>query len=80
MLNLTGYVVRETAAAVAFVRAADAGKPAVRPLWVPRAKIQSLTEADAMGRRIVTAQDGERVGVPVTIEIDAAFAAKVGAA
>jgi transcriptional regulator of acetoin/glycerol metabolism len=39
-----------------------------------------IREADAIGRRIATAQDGERVGIPATVEIDAAFAAKVGAA
>jgi len=80
MLNLTGYIVRETEAAVAFVRDADAAKSGVRPLWIPRTKLGRIREADAMGRRIVTAQDGERVGIPATVEIDAAFAAKVGAA
>jgi hypothetical protein len=80
MLNLTGYIVRETEAAVAFVRDADAAKSGIRPLWIPRAKLGAIVEADAMGRRIVTAQDGERVGIPATVEIDAAFAAKVGAA
>jgi hypothetical protein len=80
MLNLTGYIVRETEAAVAFVRDADAGKAAVRPLWIPRAKLGAVIEADALGRRIATAQDGERIGIPATVEIDAAFAAKVGVA
>ena len=80
MLNLTGYIVRETEAAVAFVREADAAKAAVRPLWIPRAKLGRIREADCMGRRIATAQDGERVGIPATVEINAAFAAKVGAA
>jgi hypothetical protein len=80
MLNLTGYIVRETAAAVAFVREADAAQSGIRPLWIPRAKLGRVREADCMGRRIATAQDGERVGIPATVEIDAAFAAKVGAA
>jgi hypothetical protein len=80
MLNLTGYVVRETAAAIAFVSADNANTASVRPLWIPRAKLGAVVEADAAGRNIATAQDGDRVGVPVTLEIDAAFAAKVGAA
>lgn len=80
MLNLTGYIVRSTEAAVAFVREADAGVSGVRPLWIPRAKLGRVREADALGRRIATAQDGERVGIPATVEIDAAFAAKVGVA
>ena len=80
MLNLTGYVVRETAAAIAFVSADNAPVAGVRPLWIPRAKLGAVVEADAAGRQITTAQDGDRIGVPVTLEIDAAFAAKVGAA
>lgn len=80
MLNLTGYIVRETPAAVAFVRDADAATTGVRPFWIPRAKIHGIVEADALSRRIATAQDGDRQGVPVAIEIDAAFAARVGVA
>jgi len=37
-----------------------------------------VREADAMGRRIVTAQDGERVGIPATVEVDSAFLDRIG--
>lgn len=80
MLNLTGYVVRETEAAVAFVREADAGVSGIRPIWIPRAKLGRIREADARGRTIATAQDGERVGIPATLEVDPAFLAKIGVA
>jgi hypothetical protein len=79
-ISLAGFVVRETEAAIAFVRAADAAIEGIKPLWLPRKKVASLIEADAVSRKIQTAQDGTRQGVPVSVEIDAAFAAKVGVA
>lgn len=78
MLNLTGYVVRTTDAAIAFVREADAGVSGVRPIWIPRKKLGRVREADCMGRRIVTAQDGERVGIPATVEVESAFLDRIG--
>lgn len=75
--TLTGFVVRETAAAVAFVESAHRAIAGVKPLWVPRKKIAQLVELDALSARIETAQDGTRNGVPVTLEIDAAFLEKV---
>lgn len=78
MLNLTGYIVRSTEAAVAFVREADADVSGVRPIWIPRKKLGRVREADCMGRRIVTAQDGERIGVPATVEVESAFLDRIG--
>lgn len=78
MLNLTGYVVRETEAAVAFVREADAGVSGVKPIWIPRKKLGRIRESDCAGRRIVTAQDGERIGIPTTVEVESAFLDRIG--
>jgi hypothetical protein len=78
MLNLTGYIVRETEAAVAFVREADAGVAGVKPIWFPRKKLGRVREADCAGRKIVTAQDGERIGIPATVEVDPAFLDRIG--
>jgi hypothetical protein len=78
-LMRSGFVVRETEAAVAFVAASQAGVANVKPLWLPRKKIVKITEIDAISRAIETAQDGRRQGVPVKVEIDEAFATKVGA-
>lgn len=78
MLNLTGYVVRETEAAIAFVRESDAGVAGVKPIWIPRKKLGRVREADCMGRRIVTAQDGERIGIPATVEVESAFLDRIG--
>lgn len=77
MATMTGYVVRVTEAAVAYVSNEDASKIGVKPLWIPRKKIEAYKEADAMGRKIQTAQDGERVGIPATITVDDAFLAKI---
>lgn len=77
MAQMVGYVVRVTDAALAFVAEADAGKAGVKPLWIPRRKIEAAKESDAMGRRIQTAQDGERVGTPCTLDVCDAFLAKV---
>lgn len=79
MAQMVGYVVRVTDAAMAFVAESDAAKAGVKPLWIPRKKILAAKESDALGRTIVTAQDGERVGTPITLDIDDAFLAKIAA-
>lgn len=76
-MQITGYIVRETEAAVAFVARRDV-KEGVKPLWVPKSKILVRHEQDRAGIKIVTAQDGERIGVPTVLIIDDAFAVKVG--
>jgi hypothetical protein len=77
MAQMVGYVVRVTDAALAFVAEADAGKAGVKPLWIPRKKIEAAKESDAMGRRIQTAQDGERVGILHSLTVCDAWTAKV---
>lgn len=73
---LIGYIVRETEAAVAFVANASDSKP----LWLPRKKIHAMRELDLTSVKVVTAQDGERVGIPYEIDADSAFLVKVGLA
>lgn len=76
-MQITGYIVRETEAAVAFVARRDL-KAGVKPLWVPKTKILVRHEQDRASVMIATAQDGERVGVPTVLVLDDAFAVKVG--
>lgn len=76
-MQTTGYIVRETEAAVAFVARRDV-KAGVKPLWVPKAKILVRHEQDRASVVIATSQDGERVGVPTVLVIDDAWAVKVG--
>jgi len=76
-MQTTGYVVRETEAAVAFVARRDM-KAGVKPLWVPKSKILIRQEQDLASVVIATAQDGDRVGIPTILVIDDAFAVKVG--
>jgi hypothetical protein len=76
-MKVKGFVVRETEAAIAFVRESDASVAGVRPLWVPRKKIAQMVELDLAGRKIATAQDGERIGIPAMLEVDNDFADKV---
>ena len=77
-ITLNGYIARETEAAVAFVQLPLAG--AKRPLWIPRKKIASLTESDDLSSSVqLHGEDVRRLAYPVTVEIDAEFAAKVGA-
>ena len=76
-MQTTGYIVRETESAVAFVARRDV-KEGVKPLWVPKSKILVRQEQDRAGVKIVTAQDGDRIGVPTVLIIDDAFAVKVG--
>lgn len=77
MVALVGYVVRTTDAAVAFVAESDAATVGIKPLWIPRKKIESAKESDAMGRKIQTAQDGERIGILTYLDVDSAFIQKV---
>ena len=77
-MQVTGYITRVTDAANQFVFAKDAATVGVKPLWVPVRKITSAVELDTASVKIVTAQDGERVGIPFTLDIDDAFCAKVG--
>ena len=77
MAALIGFKVAETEKAIAFVAESDATKTGIKPLWVPRAKIESLTESDERSREIQTAQNGLRVGIPVTLNVDDAFLAKI---
>lgn len=77
MASMTGYVVRTTDAAVAFVAESDAAKAGVKPMWIPRKKIETIAELDALSCSINTAQDGERVGIPMAIWVDDAFLAKI---
>lgn len=76
MAILTGFIVNATDAAVAFVADADAAKPGIRPLWIPRKKIESMQEMDTRSRVIHTAQ-GDKVSEPVTVAVDDAFLAKI---
>jgi hypothetical protein len=77
MAQMVGYIVRTTEAAMAFVAESDAGKAGVKPLWIPRKKILAAKESDALGRKIQTAQDGERVGILFNLDVCDAFLAKV---
>lgn len=76
--TLVGYVVRSTDAAIAFVAETSAKVAGVKPLWIPRKKIESAKESDAMGVRIQTAQDGERIGILTALLVETAFLDRIG--
>jgi hypothetical protein len=74
-----GYIVRETEAAVAFVRAPITAQ--MKPFWVPRKKITEMTELDLPSLSIdIAGESLRRMGTPVNLDIDAAFLEKVGVA
>lgn len=74
-----GYIVRETEAAVAFVRAPLTAQ--MKPLWVPRKKIQQTEELDLASVSIdIAGESLRRMGTPVNLNVDEAFLAKVGVA
>lgn len=76
-ITLSGFIARETNAALAFVQLPVAGEQ--RPLWIPRKKITALRERDALSANVQLAGEGvRRQATPVEVEIDEAFAAKVG--
>ena len=78
-IALNGYIARETEKAVAFVSLPLAGEH--KPLWIPRAKVVAMIETDDLSASVqLKGENIRRLAVPVTVEIDAAFAEKVGAA
>ena len=77
MTTITGYIARETEKAIALVTLPLAGEH--KPLWIPRSKVVALNELDQISASVQLAGEKiRRLAVPVEIEIDAAFAAKVG--
>ena len=75
---LNGFKVGESEKAVAFVRESDV-RPGVKPLWLPKSKIVSECESDAMSRKVET-DKGDKVGIPMEYDVDESFLAKVGLA
>ena len=74
-----GYIVRETEAAVAFVRAPLTAQ--MKPLWVPRKKIASMQELDIASVSVDLAGESvRRMGTPVEIDVCEEFLKKVGVA
>jgi hypothetical protein len=80
MAVMQGYIVAQSDAAMAFVANADAGKESIKPFWIPRKKIESAKELDCKGRLIKTAQNGEKMGIPFSLNVCDAFLAKVASA
>jgi hypothetical protein len=77
-ITLTGYIVRETEAAVAFVQ--QAGVDAA-PLWLPRRKIVASKELDTLSAGVqLRGETAKRVGVPVELQVCEEFAKRVGVA
>lgn len=76
-ITLSGYIARETEAAVAFVQLPLIGEH--KPFWIPRKKISALVERDALSASVQLAGESiRRLATPVEVEICEAFAAKVG--
>ena len=78
MKTLTGYIARETEAAVAFVQGPLAAD--MKPLWIPRKKISETVETDGYSPSVQLA--GERISrlaIPVELTVDAAFLERIGA-
>lgn len=72
------FLVRETDKAVLLVKAADSKIPQIQGAWIPRSKLESFQETDDKSVTISTKQDGERIGFPYIVTVDAAFAQKIG--
>lgn len=74
---LDGYIARETEAAVAFVQLPLIGVK--KPLWIPRKKIVSMIEQDALSVNVELAGESvRRMAFPVKVEVQVEFLKKVG--
>ena len=78
--TLTGYIARETDAAVAFL-ALDASLIEAKPFFIPRKKIASMVEGDTASVNVKLSGEGvERPAIPYTIEVETAFLVRLGLA
>ena len=76
MTTLNAYIVRETEKAVALCQLPAKGVH--KPMWIPKSKIVSMKETDEYSPIFELA--GEKIrrqSIPVNIEIDAAFMARI---
>ena len=74
--TLTGYIARETDAAVAFVATLEDG---VKPFFIPRKKIVAMVEGEAQDMPVQLAGESvKRKAIPFTLEVDTAFLARLG--
>jgi hypothetical protein len=73
--TLTGLIARETEKAVAFMQHGES-----KPLWLPRKKIASLVELDERSQPVqIQGEKLMRQGIPVQVEVETAFLARVAA-
>ena len=79
-MEFTGYIARETDKAVAFILREDA-QNGVKPLWIPRAKIDAMEELDELSKSITLAGEKiARICTPAYIDVDNLFLRKIGIA
>ena len=79
-IKLSGFIARETEKAIAFI-GIDADHIDAKPFWIPRKKISSVIELDTPDVDIqLKGESISRLATPVSIEVDSAFAEKVGVA
>jgi hypothetical protein len=77
--TLSGFIARETEAAVAFVQLPL--EPNHKPLWIPRKKILATIEIDGYSPSVQLAGESvRRLVTPVNLEVCEVFLAKVGVA
>lgn len=76
--TLSGYIARETDAAVAFL-AADAVLVNAKPFYIPRKKITTMVEGDTTGVPVTLSDETiERNAIPFTLEVDTSFLQRLG--
>jgi hypothetical protein len=73
-ITLSGYIARETEKAVGFLATAETTKP----LWIPVKKIAAIRETDGLSVAVsIAGETIARNGIPVEIDVDAAFLEKI---
>lgn len=75
---LYGFMPRETEKSIALVKASDTRGQRVKPLYIPRSKINSIVEKDLLCANVKLAgEDITRQGIPVTVLVDEDFLNKI---
>jgi hypothetical protein len=76
--TLSGFIARETEAAVAFVQLPLIGEHS--PMWIPRKKIVSSVERDEYAPSVqLKGESIRRLATPVNLEVDSVFLNRIGA-
>jgi hypothetical protein len=67
MVDLVGFICKETEKSIGFVTESLADSNGIRMLYIPRSKFERTEEKDMARSKNIQTSEGERVGTPVWV-------------